>query len=609
MRKATFWMAWGVALLGFAGRCLSQVPAAQQGTQQGAPPGPPVSTFTAVSREVQLDVVVVDAKGHPVTGLTKDDFVLTENGEVQPLRDFEEHGPMSAAEQAALNPMATLPPNTFTNFTSVTDTNALTVILMDALDCGLPAQMYLHEQLIEYLKTAKPGTPMALFLLNSRMRLIQGFTTDPQVLMEAVKSKRSGLSVPFYPANGSEVSWQFRRDIRTEGMQVLGRYLAGFPGRKNLIWFTGYEPHKIIFNNASSNAFPDFAVPDFNMDEYTEALRLSRVAVYPVDAGGLRTDPMYSAERRGPPNVSVTGDSFQMGLDAEQQHFDEVAERTGGKAYVNNNGLKQIIGEVVDAGSHYYSVSYAPTNRDWHGQYRHIDVELVPSVRQRGLQLQYRHGYYARNRLKRDQNNLAKAKNATSTGVFVPADEGQPVNGQGVLLQRAKLESLQQSMTLGAIPPTELVFNASIAPVSTVEQKAKSDALPPNNYLRPAYRNKPYREMELLYALDTRTLRLTQSQDGVRHGEVEFVVVVYSDTGDVVNSLLTTAMLDLSEATYQKMLQQGFTMKQTIAVPVKGSYSLRLGVHDVVGERVGGMEIPMQDVKPGVAGVGLAMKQ
>jgi len=599
MRKATFLTALGAALLGVAGVSLSQLPVAQKGAgqkddlwghggQQARPLESPAATITAVAREVQLDVVVVDAKGHPVTGLKKDDFVLTEDGEVQQVRGFEEHGPMTAADQAALNPMGKLPPNTFTNFTSATDTNALTVILIDALDAGLNAQRYLHEQLIEYLKIVKPGTPIAIFLLDTRMRLIQGFTTDPQLLMEAVKSKRCGVKLPYFPSSYGVVTWEFKRDVRTEGMQVLGRYLAGFPGRKNLIWFTGYEPHKILFNTAANNAFPDFAPPDFNIDEYSDALRLSKVSVYPVDAGGLRV-------------------SAPLDIAAERQHFNEVAERTGGKAFLDDNGLKDIIAEVVDTGSHYYTISYSPTNPNWYGQYRHIHVEPAVNVAGTGLQLQYRHGYYARNRLKRDQNNLAKAKTATTTGVFVLADEGQPVNGQGVLLQRAKLESLQQSMTLGAIPPTELVFNVSIAPSGTLEQKAKNDPPQPDNYLRPAYQNKPYREMELLYALDARTLRLTRSPDGVRHGEVEFVAVVYTDAGDVVNSLLTTATLDLSDATYLKMMRQGFTMKQEIAVPVKGSYSLRLGVHDVVGERVGGMEIPVQDVKPGVAGVGLAM--
>jgi len=598
-------------MLGFAGAMAAQAPAATTDVwgkpSQDAPP--PQSVLHTGTREVQLDVVVVDGKGNPVKGLKKDDFVLTEDGVVQQVLDFQEHGPMSAAEQAALNPVGKLPPNTFSNFTPAVDTNASTVVLIDALDMGTTSQMELHQQIIEYLKSMKSGTPIAIFLLDARMHLVQGFTSDPAVLMEAVKSRRCGPVVqPDFSIYGPENAWRVRQSVRTEGMQVLGRYLAGFPGRKNVIWFSGYEPHKVLFNNASSNAFPDVEAPDLDFAQ-ADALRLSRVAVYPVDAAGLRTEPGYSAERRGPPHVNPSGNKFEAGLAAEQQHFDEVAERTGGKAYVNQNGLKDIIGQVVESGSHYYTLTYAPMNTGWYGQYRHIQLETATSLQGRGLQLQYRHGYYARNRLKVDQNNLAKARSATTTGEFIPADELPPVPGQGVLLQRAKLESLQQSMTLGAIPPTELVFNASIAPSSKVEQKEKGDALPPDTYLRKAYQNKPYREMELLYALDTRTLRLAKSADGIRHGEVEFVAVVYSDLGDVVNSLITTATLDLSDATYQKMLREGFTMKQEIAVPVKGNYSLRLGVHDVVGDQVGGMEIPVQDVKLGVAGVGLAMVQ
>jgi hypothetical protein len=38
---------------------------------------PPQSVLHTGTREVQLDVVVVDGKGNPVKGLKKDDFVLS----------------------------------------------------------------------------------------------------------------------------------------------------------------------------------------------------------------------------------------------------------------------------------------------------------------------------------------------------------------------------------------------------------------------------------------------------------------------------------------------------------------------------------------------------
>src|ERR1035441_7980856 len=46
-------------------------------------------------------VTVTDAKGQNVHGLTQADFVLKEDGKVQPLKSFEEHGGSQPAEAGA----------------------------------------------------------------------------------------------------------------------------------------------------------------------------------------------------------------------------------------------------------------------------------------------------------------------------------------------------------------------------------------------------------------------------------------------------------------------------------------------------------------------------
>src|ERR1700757_650570 len=49
-----------------------------------------IPTIRVTSRLVFLDVTVLDKKGHPVvTGLTKDDFVITEEKQPQPIFSFQ----------------------------------------------------------------------------------------------------------------------------------------------------------------------------------------------------------------------------------------------------------------------------------------------------------------------------------------------------------------------------------------------------------------------------------------------------------------------------------------------------------------------------------------
>ncbi len=96
--------------------------------------------------------------------------------------------------------------------------------------------------------------------------------------------------------------------------------------------------------------------------------------------------------------------------------------------------------------------------------------------------------------------------------------------------------------------------------------------------------------------------RLTRSADGVHHGTVEFVTVVYDQAGNMVNSQSSSAVLHLSDAHYRQMLERGLPVRQEIAVPVKGNYFLRVGVHDIASDHIGTLEMPADEVREDVSG-------
>jgi VWFA-related protein len=558
--------------------------------QQPAPPPPPdpIPTLTAVTREVLLDVVVTDGHGHSVKGLHASDLLITEDGVQQTLKSFAEHTALSPAQAASLTPPEKLPPHTFSNFAPIPNDNASTVILIDALDTPVDAQMYARQQVIDYMKTVPAGASVALFLLDTRIHLIQGFSSDPQALLDAVQSKRYHPVLPPFTASNA-VYQRFRRDALRDGMQTLGRYLSGFPGRKNLVWFTGIIP-RTIYGSGIGNPFRD--TPGFvdDLDGTTDVLALSRVAIYPVDARGLIAPPAYSAAFRSP---APHGTALGADLYYDHASLDDVAEATGGLAFYNTNGLKSALAQIIDTGANYYTVSYTPTNRNWNGSRRSIHIEAANPA----YVLQYRHSYIAHNRQRVEIKHLAKAQKSIATGNFQPVGEDQPPDAPGAQLHRAPYESLQASMTLGAIPPTELIFSANVTPAPDVQKLDKHAALPPDVYLRPQFASKPFRDYDIFFATDPRHLSLTQTADNLRHGQVEFVAVVYNDQGDVVNSIIAAMTLDLRPETYTNLLTTGLTYRQSIAVPAKGNYFLRLGLRDVPGDHVGAMEIPIDQIK------------
>ena len=605
-----------IACLSALALCLAAAIPAQQTPPPSTPPRPqyPTTTLSVTAREVLLDVVVADASGHPVTGLTPADFTVTEEGEPQVVRHLDEHHPMSDADLAKLTTAPALPPNTFTNYTPVVNTNASTVILLDAMDTPVTAQEYLRNQLIGYLKHAQPGVPIAIFQLDTEMRLIQGFSSDPQVLLAAAQSKRDMPSLN-RPIAGDRYMYHVNHlETLRAGMQMMGRYLAGFPGRKNLIWFTGQVP---LWRNGTGfgNPFRDsFGVLPGGADELnglTDVLTVSRVAVYPVDTRGLQVDSQYTAQRTGRPSQHAELRSFSRQA-TNEFNLDDVANATGGKAYYNTNDLKRVIAQVVDNGSSYYTLAYATTNTKWNGEFRHVKI----TVNRPNLHLQHRDGYYAYNRDQQEQRQIAAIEKRESTAAQQqqnttspstnPAPENPPVSAPpapdtGALVQPPK-GGFDAAMALGAVPPTEILFAVSLDPGAQPEKIEKNAPLPQDNYLRPPWQNKPFRNYAIVINADAHKLKLTQSSDGIHHGTVQFVTVVYDQQGEMVNSLEKTVSLDLEPATYSKLLQAGLPLREEIAVPVKGNYFLRLGVHDVPGDQIGALEIPVDQIHLGVAG-------
>lgn len=573
--------------------------------QQRPPEGP---TLSITAREVLLDVVATDKAGHPVTGLKSSDFKVTEQGQPQRITSFQEHAADSAA---SFVPPPPLPPNTFTNYQPIPVTNAYTVILVDALDTRMEDQMMVRSELIGFLKKMQPGTPVAIFQLSLQMRLVQGFTTDPKVLLAAAESKRNWPSM-LKPIHGDHDLYMLAsNETMQDGFRMLGRYLAAFPGRKNLVWLVGKVPGTGFSgfmeggDFSIGNPFADaFSVLGQDPDNLVDALTLSRVAVYPIDARGIPADPAFEAGRH-----SVPGPNSMMRWAASQasEHMfmDSVANATGGKAYYGNNGIGHEIAQIINDGSNYYTLAYATTNQKWEGEFRKISV----TVDRPGVILQHRPGYYAIDRTQQEQRQLAALRrrgmassnrgSAPQPGAMAqtgaPAGSPAPDNPPGVQGPRAGFDA---AMQLGAVPATEIVFAAHLEPGGKIVKLERNAPLPPDNFLRPDFRDKPFRTYTVSIRADARHVRFTRTADGKRHGSLAFVTVIYTPDGQTVNSLQTNADLTVGEKDYALMLKNGIGALQQIAIPVKGNYFLRVGVHDLGSDRIGVLEIAADQVHP-----------
>jgi VWFA-related protein len=580
-----------------------------------------VPTFRVTAREVLLDVLVVDKSGQPVTGLKASDFSVTEEGAAQVIRRVDEHHAMAAAEVSKLTSAPALPPNTFSNYTPLRNTNASIVLLLDAMDSPMEAQMAMRQQLINFLKHMQPGPPVAIFQLDTEMHLIQGFTSDPKVLLAAAESKRDmpTMAKPTAAPRSYTGDSLYRRTLMENlrnGMRMLGSYLAAYPGRKNLIWFTGRVPMTIL-GQGFGNPFRDGVTVRGSEDEATEltdVLTVSRIAVYPVDTYGLVAIPgnFGAAAGRGGmmTGPGMRGGGMMNGIPGVNNHanMDQIAEQTGGKAYYNTNDFTRVIGDVINTGSSYYTMAYATTNTKWNGEFRRIKI----TVDRPDVELLHKDGYYAYSLDKREQSGVAAiekrkadeteqqesggTENAQPPAGAQPAGAAANNPALGATIRHSSTGGFGAAMSLGAIPPTEIVFAARLEPDVNVEKINKNTAMPQDNFLKPEWQHKPFRDYAIFYDADVHRVRFTRTPDGMRHGAIEFVAVVYTSDGEAVNSIIETAKLDVTAERYRELLVSGLQMKEEVAIPVKGNFFLRLGVHDKIGDQVGALEIPVDQI-------------
>ncbi len=171
--------------------------AAPRSSAQSAPPSIDTKSSATphiVSRTnlVLIPTVVTDKSGAHITGLTKDDFYVHENGAAQKISVFEEIKTQPGV-------IRRVDPNDtgFTNaVTPEARTQRLTMIVLDTLNTRFEDQVRARQEILKFVdETLQPDEPVALMTIGSSgLNVINDFTTDPKVLAAAVKKVRGHLS-------------------------------------------------------------------------------------------------------------------------------------------------------------------------------------------------------------------------------------------------------------------------------------------------------------------------------------------------------------------------------------------------------------------------------
>lgn len=500
---------------------------------------------------------------------------------------------------------AQLPPNTFSNLPLAKAGDAANILLLDALNTQMSDQSYVHAQMIKYIKGIRPGTRLAIFTLSTRLRFIQGFTSDPAVLMAAVNGQKSAgnpqlshllqtssetdadnrLAAQMLEMAASTGSAQIaasaaalqqfqaevalsRTDDRVlttiEAMQQLARYLQAIPGRKNVIWVSGSFPMK-IFGDLSAGG-QDF---QHEVERATNLLSEAQVAIYPIGAEGLAVDRQYDFSGPLPPKIGGANAEQQMieyqtkdlqagmtARNAASTTMDELATDTGGKAFYNTNGLNDALNHVLNHGTHYYTLSYSPPNKNMDGRLRHIEVKVTGG----SYNLAYRRGYYAKDE------------------AFMQATQLKPTG-----------DPLRPLMDHGTPDSTAIVYTMRVLPANPQPAPGAQRAGDNENLKGPVTR------YSATFTVPADRLTLAPAADGVRHGNIEVTLLGYDRDGQPLNWMVRMLQLTFPPDRYAAVQAKGISFSLEIDVSAADVY-LRSGIYDQASSRAGTLEIPLAAV-------------
>ncbi len=575
-------------------------------SQTAAPDsGNAVSTIKTKVRLVLVDVVVTNGKGDAVTGLQKQDFEVLEDGKPQTISTFEEHHG-APPTQIKVPP---LPPHVYTNFPVTQTADSVNVLLLDALNTPSRDQSYVHSQMIKYLKTIPPGTRVAIFTLASRLRMLQGVTTDSSELLAVLNRAKAGPSQsPLLPSNAeadadqrmidfmeensagpstapatlamaavdpinamkqfladtAAIQTELRISITLQSLQQLARYLSSVPGRKNVIWFSGSFPAGILPNSDLVDPFTSADTFQEDIRKTTDMLTAGQVALYPIAAEGLASDVVYEAnakeiaEKRG--QLQLRDQMRQMqtgsvGRDSNHNVMDQLAKDTGGQAFYNTNGLNDALTRVVNNGTRYYSLAYTPTNSVMDGKYRRIQVKTLKGKDT----LAFRRGYYA--------------------------DDLQTVLAAG---QKPDTDPLLMLMGRNLPDYSQILYKIKVV-LSDPQPAPDAPRIGSNPDLKG-----PFTRYAVDFAILPQDLRLDPTSDGNRHGNIEIVLLAYDREGKPLNFVVTKGDVNLDAKLYENVQKVGLQIHKEIDVPQQYIY-LRTGIYDLKSNTAGTLGVPLVD--------------
>ena len=338
-----------------------------------------------------VQVYVTDNRGNPVTDLTKDDFILYDNGKLQTVTDFEKHilaHPSKEIEEKVEEAVREEEKEAEPSLTPVPASrmNRKFLLLLDLFQTDASGVKRSKTAALHFIDTQLQPTDevgVITYTLNQGLILNEYLTVDHQKAREAIQKTKS---VPgrIYDPFEDEAPTEAEKDLKktralqfARDMAEFARSLRYIPGFKNVILFSGGISRKMLYDTEAEE--DAFGIPKTNpalreaYDELSKELASSNTPVYAVNTIGTR-------------QLLEKGEGFD---ELSDHSLKMLSDLSGGQYFADVATYKAIAEKIQNVTSNYYVLGYY-IDEKWDGKYHNIKVE----VKRKGYEVHAQKGYF-----------------------------------------------------------------------------------------------------------------------------------------------------------------------------------------------------------------------
>jgi VWFA-related protein len=557
---------------------------------------------------IQVDVSVTDKKGKQVTDLKPEDFEIYENAKKQEITNFSyisvatpksQTDAAASAEAGKKEKITNVPP--VPTRLKPGDVRRTIALVVDDFSIAFGGLAHVKDTLRKYVnEQMQPNDLVAIIRASGGSGVFQQFSSDKRLLLASINKIKPNLwkATSFLQHSNAlgdaEESGYMNRLNAHYTLGALGalnfliKNMEKLPGRKAIVLFSeGFilqEKPKPFNYNDSALSNQNAGLPNQRAETgntvresllrnelrevgqiFSEIGNASRVLVESanragvvintIDARGL-LNPMYEASEGTFAAGQVNGFSGAAAAAGNvvaarnevllntQTSLIYLAEETGGRAFLNNNGFSDAVQKAVDDQNGYYLLGYQPDDEIFDPKTRRFNKFEVRVKNRPDLNVRYRSGFFG---VTDDKLKVERT---------IPGQE----------IAEALFSPFDSS---------DIALN--FTPFFSADAKSKAS-------------------VSALLHVGGENLIFAKEANGARKGNFEVLAYTFDSSGRVIDRIAKIYTLNINENDYQKLVRQGLVYNMNVPIKKPGAYQLKIALRDTASGKIGSagqfIEIP-----------------